>query len=580
MSLTRLLISILMLSWCISFSNSVSANDRNPLIQYNLGLAARHNGDTDEAYRLFKKACMALADPVSDACLAWAELAEGGGNSKDIKRALGSAVMLAPDDIRARFALAVALIKKQDYLWAAEHLHQAIPHARDKQDIALLHYYLGYSLFKNNDLELANKHLYMARADLPLNLQQRCDYYLALTEATLGRKGRAAAHMQATSKGPDPQWQQAASDQLSSWSVFPWGRGFSGQVSASFGLNTHPTSAFLDYSDTDSLPVLQSIFRGDGIYSIGRGKHGFQTLATVYREQNWTELGEKDKDSYDETLGHQNLGDEFTPQDFNMTLFFGRLAYISRLQSKSLEHQIKVGLDGELQFLDHIPIKRSDDNYNRSPDPFEKNAAALGGKVWWSLAKSSDSIYSLRLKSEIRPNYIDKDRSTWRIRMRFVNTRLFPDYKLKLRALAGIRYDLTYKNPKVIKYDRLLPEAELELRWRTPVPRLTVVAGGQLRFNWYLNSNKNIENSFRPANSGGDDDSEYYDLTRKDLEWETKAEIETNLWKSAKIVLSYRYHQRLSNIDDASISSIEILVPEFGYIQHVVMLDLRQRFPF
>ena len=94
-------------------SGSLHAGPGDALVNYNLGLAAQRDGDAETAYRLFKSACMA-SDGVADACIAWAELAEEQGNDKDVKRALGSAVMLAPEDIRGRFALASKLLKKQD----------------------------------------------------------------------------------------------------------------------------------------------------------------------------------------------------------------------------------------------------------------------------------------------------------------------------------------------------------------------------------------------------------------------------------------------------------------------------------
>ncbi len=70
------------------------------LIEYNLGLAEQARGNTHVAYKLFKKACMA-PDGLADACLSWGLMARDSENSKDMKRAFGSAVMLAPGDIRA-----------------------------------------------------------------------------------------------------------------------------------------------------------------------------------------------------------------------------------------------------------------------------------------------------------------------------------------------------------------------------------------------------------------------------------------------------------------------------------------------
>jgi tetratricopeptide (TPR) repeat protein len=576
------------LTWS-ALPGPVAAGPGDAFVKHNLALAARARGDVDEAYGLFKEACMA-ADALAEACLAWGELAIEREDEKDVKRALSSAVMLDPENLGARFALAVYLLGKKDYTWAIEHLEQAVPLAADAADRAILRYYLGYALFKEGELEAAAKQLSLSRLHLPPDLQQRCDYYRGLIAEARDKRFKAASLLLEASEGPDEEWADAAQSRLESGSSFPRRPGFGGQVSASLGVNTHPASAFLDDPEAeDTLPVLQSVIRGDAVYSAGNYSHGFQAMLTAYREQNWTELGKKDEEG-DPPSANASTGDDFSPQDFSVTLFLAQVGYLLRGWLDGREHELLIGVDGETQFLDHLPERTADGTYERSADPFGLNAFAVGGKVWWAVAASPDAEYGLRLKVEGRPNYIDANRSTVRTRLRFVHTRHFLERALRLKLLVGGRYDIAYHDPEVVKYDRLLPELEANLRWRTPVEWLSAVFYGKLKYNWYLNSRENADNSFRPPYipaAGIDEDeaerqeAEYYDLTRHDLEWELGAEVLFSVWRLGTVALTYRYHQRASNMDDAPTPIYEgerLPAPTYGYDQHVVMLELRQGF--
>ncbi len=558
-------------STCIAMAGPGDAD-----IQYNLGLAARENGETDRAYGLFKAACMAR-DGAKDACLAWGEMAGEKGNEKDVKRALGSAVMLAPEDIRGRFALAVRLLEKKDYIWAIEHLSQALSYARSTEDKALLRYYLGYALYKKNDLKRAAGVFVLARPDLVPQLKQRADVYLALMAEHGDNRKKAAALFQNLEKGEKNKWTDAANEHLIGMSAFPKKAGIAGQVSASFGFNTHPTSAFLDDPESEKRPVLQSVFRGDAIYGKGRYRHSVFATFTAYREQNWVELGEAEESDAD-------ASNPISAKDLNITLFLAQAAYIHRVWFWGVEHEIRAFIDGETQFLDYLPQKTFDDSYISSPDPFGLGSFAVGGKLWWSMAASRDAVFGARLKVEVRPNYIDQDRSGMRLRLRLIHMRYLLDRALQLKFLVGTRYDRTYRDPVVVKFDRLVPEAEVNLRWTTPIPRVTGLLGGKLRYNWYLNSKYDQENSFRPAyvpsQTGETEESEsqYYDLTRRDLEWEVNAAVQVALWWKAVAAITYLHHQRISNIDDAWVPDIYSSLSELGYDRDVVMLELKQGF--
>ena len=168
------------------------AGPGDAVVAYNLALAARERGDLDEAYRLFRDACMA-SDAPAEACLAWGEMAVERDDEKDVKRALGSAVMLDPESVAARYALGIYLLGKGDFTWAVEHLEQAIPHASDDAARSTLRYYLGYALYKEGELEAAAKQLSLARLHLPPELAPRCDYYRGLIAEAREKRFKAAS---------------------------------------------------------------------------------------------------------------------------------------------------------------------------------------------------------------------------------------------------------------------------------------------------------------------------------------------------------------------------------------------------
>jgi len=549
-------------------------------IDYHLGLAAREQGDADGAYKRFKNACLA-EDGLADACLAWAELAAAKDDEKNVKRALGSAVMLDPKNVRARYELAMMLIEKKDWVWAAEHLAEGVAAAEDAGDRALMRYYLGYAKLKEGELDEAARQLSLAQRDLPPKLAQKASYYRALIARHQEKHEKAAALFERAAEGPDATVAAAAKAQLTAGTAFPRPDGFAGQISASFGLNTHPSSAFLDNAGSETDPTLQSVFRGDVVFSTPAYDHGFYGVFTAYREQNWTELG----DDTGETSA-------FDVHDMNFTLFMLQAAYIYRTRGLGLEHEVRFGADGEMQFLDHAPEEVAEGVWSPEEDAFGLLGWALGGKLWWSMAADPSSVWSIRLKVEGRPNAVEADRSAMRLRLRLAHNRDFLDRALRLKLLAGGRYDRTYKNPEVIKYDRLVGEGSADLTWTTPWPRLSATVGVAIDYNWYLNSKLNEENSFRPtyvdnplfsAEQNADFEAEYYDLTRHDFEWELSAEIAVRAWWKATIAVTYQHHQRLSNLDEAPVpvdpSTGQRLRPhDIGYVRDIVMLEIRQGF--
>jgi tetratricopeptide (TPR) repeat protein len=562
----------------VSFGSPSLAASGDALIHYNLGLAAHESGDLEAAYKCFKKACLA-DEGLADACLAWAELAAEQENVKDVKRSLGSAVMLDPTDIEARYELAMMLIAKQDWVWAAEHLAEAVNHAQNAEDRALLRYYLGYVKFKDGALDEAAKQLALAHRDLPPDLAQRASYYRALIARDRDKHKKASSLFERAAEGPDEEIAAAAKAQLTAGTAFPRPDGFAGQLSASFGVNTHPSSSFLDDAGSESDPALQSVFRGDVVLGTGGYEHGFYGMFTAYREQNWTELGD-------------GGASEFDVQDMNITFFMLQAAYVYRTRGGRLEHELRLGADGEVEFLDHAPEEVVEDQWSPEEDPFGLFGWALGGKLWWSMAADPSSIWSVRFKFDGRPNKIEADRSVMRMRLRLANNRFFLDRVLKLKLLAGGRYDRSYRDPAVIKYDRLIAEGSADLVWTTPWPRLSATVGVAVDYNWYLNSRLNAENSFRPdyldnpmfsAEQNARFEADYYDLTRHDFEWELSAEVAVKTWWKAAIALTYLHHQRLSNLDEAPVpvdisTGQRLRAREYGYTKDIVMLEIRQRF--
>ena len=567
---------------CLLAARSASAQGGDALIDYNLGLVAAGEGDEDGAYKLYRKACMAQ-DGVVDACVAWGEMAAARENTKDVKRALGSAIMFDPEDIRSRYTLALSLIEKKDWIWAIEHLEAAVPNAKTVEDASLIRYYLGYSRYKNGELEEAARQFAMASRSLPPLLDQRSSFYRGIIARELGKDEKAQALMDRVGDGPDEDLAKAAAARVSSWSAFPRVEGFAGQVIGSFGYNSHPTSSFMDDASLGDHSALESIFRGDVIFGAGEYHHGFQAHFTAYRDQYWAELGDSSEAS------------EFELRDFNTTIFMLQLAYIGRGRAGGLEHELRIGFDTELGYMDHMPVKQGKE-WLRGEDTFNMMGWAMGGRVWWSMAKDSSSVWSVRFKLEVRPNYMEDDRSTVRTRLRIMNNRWFLDHTLQLKALVGGRYDRAYLDPEVIKYDRLLPEAWLDLKWITPVPRLSGLVGGKLKYNWYMNSKKNGANSFRPTYLPNPQFSEeenlqfeqdYYSLTRHDFEWEVMVEAQVSLWSKAALGLRYIHRKRYSNLDGAPVPIVldedtgeysRMETTDVGYGQDMVVLELRQRF--
>lgn len=564
-------------------------------IQYNLGLAEKARGNAGTAYDLFKKACMA-SEGIPEACLEWGAAARDKGDIKDMKRAYSSAVMLAPEDITARFELAMMLIERGDWVWAIEHLSEALPHAESTEDGALLRYYLGYAEMKNGDLEPAYMHMAQASRYLPEPVAQKATFYRGLIAWEQGERDKAVAMMERAQDGPDEHVAKAAVGTVESWSAFGALTGWQAQAIASIGINTHPLSDFLDNAGAEDTPVLMSEFRGDILVGSDTGHADkFFGGATIYRQENWAEL---------DAIGPDWA---YSADDMNFTMLLFQGAYVGHRHKWGLEHEIKLGLDADLQFLDRAPVfSEEQGGFVASDDVLVLLARTLAFKAWWSMAKDADSIWSLRLRSDVIDNRLSSDMSAWRTRLRIANTRNFLDKALQLKVLVGGRYDRTYKDPAIIKYDRLRPELWVDLKWNTPWKRLSFLVGGKLVYSWYMNSDtisENPANSFRPmwtkpeypdgtsVYSELDNlyyEADYYNLKRHDFEWEVLAEAHLRLWPRATLALKYKHHQRLSNIDDAPVPRVwnsdtsryeEVGgVPTYGYDQDLVLLELKQAF--
>jgi hypothetical protein len=171
------------------------------------------------------------------------------------------------------------------------------------------------------------------------------------------------------------------------------------------------------------------------------------------------------------------------------------------------------------------------------------------------------------------------------------NSRYFLRRTLNLEALIGVRFDRTYRDPAVIRYDRLLPEFQISSRWRTPLPRLTLLLDLSCKLNWYFNAVHNAENSFRytwqnnrdwtPEENIRAEAAYYNEFARFDSEMELNAETDLDLWQKAIFAVSYKYTMRYSNIDDDKQPEHFVYLgepPTYGYSQHILMIEIRQRF--
>lgn len=565
------------------FAISQNAEAGEGLIKYSLALAHESEQSQENVALLYKEACTA-DDGVLDACLKWASIASDNGDTSAQKRALSTALMIDTQNVLARYELALLLMEKEDWVWAIEHLSVALSSAKESNDKTLLHYYQGYAQYKNGDLEAAEENLSTATENLEEPLKQKALFLRAKIASQLGEDDKAFDLMKKASKGESDDLNEEALKAIENFSAFSSFEGWGGQARASIGVNSHPSAAFLDEAGEKTGTALQSIFRADLLFGSDTGYHNrFKGTVTVYREQNWAELGEE-----------RNREDLYTIQDMNLTLFMFQASYIRRARAIGMEHELQIAMDGELQFLDHLP-ESSTGMITASKRDFVSFSKALGGRVWWSFADKPSSIWGLKLKIEARPNNLDDDnrnRSAVRTRLRFNHDHYFLSRKLQLKFLAGGRWDVTYKDPQIIKYDRLLWEVGTNIKWITPVRRLSFLGGVKFKHNWYLNSDKNAQNSFRPAfqNDPEEDalveaahEKTYYSLTRQDVELELNCEANVALWTRATLALTYKYKWRSSNIDDApvpvdSATGLRVESGEYGYNQHSGFLELRQAF--
>ena len=581
-------------------------------VDYASGLAAEGDGRAGDAYAAYKRACLAERGHAG-ACLAWAELAAGKPASdpdrdKDVKRALGSAVMLDPESAEARYALALALLEKQDWTWAIEHLEAGLASATATADKALFRYYLGYALFKSGALEDADRQLAQAERDLPEDVAQRCSFYRGVIAAQQKKTDKAAAMFRAAEAGPDPEISDAVAKRRAAATAFPRADGFRVQLMGSVGINTHPTAAVFDDPGQAGAPVLQSVFRGDLSFAGGSYPSGFLGTATVYREQSWTEIGPSANAASDDQL---YIANRATASDSNLTHFQSQLSYLWRGFGTRLEHEVRLGVDVALQFLDHkvafrslTPEEQESANpcavglFEPSSDTFKLLGYSIGERAWWSFAKTRSSVWSLQLKHEVRPNEFEPERSVNRFRLRAQHQRWFLDRALQLKAYAGGYYDRTYHDPSIVKFDKLVGEISAELKWSTPLPHLAVLFGGKLLYHVYMNSAGNEDNSFRPPFINNPEftpeenaafEGDYYDLARRDFEWELSGELQFDLWKDAVLAVRYLHHDRSSNIDEAPRPMMEsdgcgdatyqrYPAQRRGYTQDIAALELRQSF--
>ncbi len=570
------LVSALVAAAAVSAPRPAACGPGDAVIWYDLALAADGEGDAERAYALFRRSCLAF-DGLAAACLEWADRAAKREDEDAVKQALASAVMLEPGNIEARFELAAFLIGKKDHTWAIEHLKAALKYSQDTAQRAVLSYYLGYAQLEAGLEDEARATLKGACCRLGGELETRCLFFRGLLAKNGGDRAAAHEHWSFAARNSGSDWGRAAGRRLRALHRFIWPDGLSAQVRAALALNTYPVSAFLEEADIETPSALQTTLRADVIWGYTGPDEGLSAVGTVYREQSLAELGGASSDS------------PFSASDFNLTLFMVQAAYVRRVLAGAAEHEVRLGLDGELQFLDRPPVKSVSGQWTPSQDAFGLLALAVGPKLWWSVASSDETVTALRLKLEARPNELERDRSTLRMRARLVHDRKFSPH-WSTRLLTGLRYDRAYWRPDIIKYDRLLPEGQASLTWQTPWRRLSATAHALFRYNWYLNARGDKENSFRPAwldvpslskeqNAAARDD--YFRLTRRDLEWEVGVELLARLWPGGKLAVIYRYHERQSNIDDAPVPSfagVSVPSPSYGYDQHWLAAELRHVF--
>jgi Tfp pilus assembly protein PilF len=563
-------------------SGRALASSPEAILQHQVGLAALQAKDQNRALAAFEAACLSDQGEAV-ACLAWAKLARERGDIAAIKQALASAVILEPNSLEARYELGMLLLERRDYTWAAEHLAAAFDLATSNQDKALLAYYLGYAQLRLGHRESAKSHLEQSRSGLPEPLQARVDYYLGVLAMDAGDMSSARILFGNAARIGAGPFASDANARLQSSSAFADPRGLLAKLSGSFGFDTHPLADFADDNSGDRAGgALKSLFRGDLSGTFGKSGLAGQAGLTVYRDQSYTDIGRDAEESGDPRAA-----------DFNLTLILAQAGLIARFDSARLEHRVRLWAEGEVQLFDHLPEDRtvlSDDDMPMpgfTPGDPGLGVWTLGLKLAYALSARPKVTNELRLLFQVRPNYVEEDRSTFRYGIAIHQQRSFLDRNLKAKLLLGFRYDRSFYDPAVIKYDRLLPELSLDVDWTTPVPRLSASVGAGLKLNWYLNSRGNAKNSFRPPYQNVADvtpeqndewEAEYTDMTRADFEWELRAEVAVALWRGAELALPYRHHQRASNLDRAPHGPNVGFVPTYGYNQDVVSLELRQTF--
>ena len=572
--------------WSMIWGGTVGAQDG--VIAYHQGLCAEASGETTSAFKYFRTACLA-ANGVFDACLRLDAMAKAKGDTKTRKQALASAVMLRPNDVGARFELAVLLLEHEDYAFAEMHLSSALELATRPNNRALLHYYLGYVCFKLARAIDAKDHFEQADP-LPPSVAQKRDFFLGRIAVAADDRVSCFASLKSAERGPDAAVAEAAEQWRLAASIFPFRTSIGGRMSADIGINTRPASAFLDAPGTEASITLGSIFRADGTLRRAFDDNLVEGALTVYRDQGWTTFG---GDKPDDEDGISSSASRIPDSDFYLTLALVQAGYRRHLVGKRFEHELRVLAEGEVQLLDGVPQKGRSGDFESGP--FGVYAYGVGGRLWWTFARYPAAKTGARFRVDGRPNLSDVDRSAIRFRWRLVHTRYFLSRTLKTEGIVGLRYDRTVHDPSIIKYDRLLPELSLDADWQSPLPRLSFLLGVTGKVNWYLNSAENEDNTFRgawmpepgldvPENEAAE--AAYYrEQTRLDGELEVRFETQVALWKRASFILNVRYHQRISNMDNAAVpdhftsaSDIDTAATKYGYRQFVLALGLRQGF--
>jgi len=540
-------------------------------------------GEEERARELLGPACLGEQGEV-EACLLLAPLAASGDDQRTARMALAQAVTLDPRSLAARFALGVHFLERGDPDFAVLALGEALDLCVDEESRALVGAHLGLALL-TGDPAAAVARLRAARPLLDGPFAQRVDLALALGLERLARSGEGLPLADAASRGPDDGLAAAGERLVGRLSAFPLPPGLGGRLGLAAGVDTHPSSAFLDDAGESTPPVLKTVLRGDLYGGLGGWSHSLQGALAVYRDQMVVELGEREPES------EGGLAEGFSPRDLSLTLSLGRLGSTHHRLVGPGELELTARVGAESQHLDHAPAPAAPGQPLRpSDDPFGVLVWSVGGELIAALCTSPGAISRILIGVAPRWHEVDADRSVLRSRLELSHERdLLAGFALEL-VLRG-RWDLAFHDPAVVKYDRVVAELGFGVDWQSPWSRLALELNGRAGGHFYLNARGDAGNSFRPGfippdgvdpAAAADLEAGYYDTTRQDLEWQAGLAARLRLWPRAELSLSYEHRQRVSNLDDlwrpVGADGAPVAAPVYGYEQDVVLLGLGQAF--